>query len=67
LVVQVFTPIAEGLATSLQLGQVLLDGFEGEATPNGVWFRNVRYTQIGDRGEFKQANFIADLEFDQVK
>lgn len=65
--IQIFTPIGDGQVQNITIGQTMLDGLEGKSTPNGVWFRNVRYNQVGASGDFLQANVITEFSFDEVK
>lgn len=67
--VQVFSPkLGEGLSDINALAKIVSDAFEGKATANGVWFRNVSppLEAAGD-GDFYQANISVDFEFDEIK
>jgi len=67
LTVQVFTPYGTGLTKSDTLTKVVQDAFEGKATLNGVWFRNVRANEIGQDGEWHQTNVLVEFTYDEVK
>lgn len=67
LTVQIFTPYGTGLTKSYILTKVVQDTFEGKATSNGVWFRNVRANEIGQNGEWHQTNVLVEFEYDEVK
>lgn len=66
-IVQVFTPLGEGLTRAYSLGKVAADAFEGKATPKGVWFRSVRLREIGPDGNWFQVNVTADFEYNEAK
>lgn len=65
--VQIFTPRGEGLTRAYILAKVAADAFEGQATPNGVWFRSVRLREVGPDGNWYQVNVIADFEYNEAK
>lgn len=67
LTVQIFTPKGKGLTQSDSLVKVVQDAFEGKATVDGVWFRNVRANEIGLDGEWHQTNVLAEFTYDEVK
>lgn len=64
---QIFTPVGRGLQESYDLAKVVVDAFEGTATPGGVWFRNVRLNEVGRDGEFFQLNVVVEFRYDEVK
>lgn len=67
--IQVFTPLVAGGGLSLaeNLAIIARDAYEGVGTPEGVWFRNVRITEVGDEGAWHQDNVIAEFEYDEIK
>jgi hypothetical protein len=65
--VQVFTPLGTGLSIADKVYKIVIDAFEGQATPGNVWFRNVRLNEVGPSGSWFQANVIADFEYDEIK
>lgn len=67
IIVQIFTRIGNGLRESYQLAKVVADGFEGESSENGVWFRNVRINEIGKDGMFIQTNVNIEFEYTELK
>lgn len=68
LTVQIFIPNGEGgLSLGYSLGKVIADAFEGKATPNQVWFRNVTINEIGPSDEWFQLNATAEFTYDEVK
>lgn len=34
-------------------------------TPSGMWFRNARFTEVPDDGEFYKWNVVAEYEYDE--
>lgn len=67
LYVQIFAPTGNGLQESYQLAKVVTDAFEGNSSPNGVWFRAVRINEVGKDGAFFQTNVIVNFAYDEVK
>lgn len=68
-VVQVFGPMndGKGLKIAGALAKIVTDTYEGKSSPSGIWFRNVRFNEIGaDDGRF-QINAYADFQYDEVK
>lgn len=65
--VQVFTPMGEGLTRNLTLCKTVVDAYEGTRTAGGVWFRNIRPTEIGPDGQWFQTNVTIDFEYDEIK
>lgn len=64
--VQIFTRFGEGLVNADATAKVAVDAFQGKSTPGGVWFRNVRYTEIGQDGDWFQTQVLADFEYNEV-
>jgi hypothetical protein len=67
LTVQIFTVYGIGLTKSDALVKIVQDAFEGKATLNGIWFRNVRASEIGQDGEWHQTNVLVEFIYDEVK
>jgi hypothetical protein len=65
--VQVFTPYGGGLSLSDTLVSVIVNAFEGKASTNGVWFRQVRINEVGQDGLWYQTNVLINFEYDEVK
>jgi hypothetical protein len=67
IVVAVYTPVGNGLSESYTLAKLVTDAYEGKASPNGVWFRNVRVNEIGVDGDFHQTNVIIEFQYHEQK
>jgi len=65
--VQVFTPLGTGLSIADNVYTIVVNAYEGKATPGGVWFRNVQLNEIGPSGDWFQGNIIADFEYEEQK
>lgn len=65
--VHLYVPIGKGLSESLSLAKLIADVYEGNHSPNGVWFRNVGIPEIGRDGEFHQRNVVVEFEYDEIK
>lgn len=61
--VQLFTRFGTGLTNADLASKVVLDAFQGKASPSGVWFRNARMNEIGQDGEWFQTNILVDFEY----
>jgi len=66
LTIQLFTPTGDGLQKSDQLVEQFEAAVRNVSTPNGVWFRNVRSSEVGEDGPWFQTNILAEFEYDQV-
>lgn len=64
--VQIFTPLGRGGSVGYPLAQIVVEAFQGSATINAVWFRNVRVNEIGVSRGWYQINVLADFEYDQL-
>ncbi len=65
--VQIFTAFGQGLSLADSLAKIAADAFEGQTTPNDVWFRNVRLNELGRDGEYSVTQVLADFTYDEVK
>lgn len=65
--VQIFTATGDGLKTSDALAKIVADAYEGKATSNGVWFKNVRLRENGVDGNWYQVNVLIDFEYNEAK
>ena len=63
---QIHAPFGTGQVLNDQLLEICLSAFEGKHA-NGVWFRNVRPVDIGQRGQYFRSNVVAEFEFDQLR
>ncbi len=61
--VQIFTVFGDGLSSADTLVRVAMQALEGKSTPGGVWFRNVRPSEVGRDGIWFQTNVTADFEY----
>jgi hypothetical protein len=66
-VVQVFSPVGIGLSAGYDLGIILLNAFEGVATPGGVWFRNANFREIGRDSALFQWNFEVEFLYHEIR
>jgi len=65
--VQVFVPRGEGVTLADRLGKIASTAFEGNATPGGIWFRNVRAIEVGSDAQWYQMNVVAEFTYDDIK
>lgn len=62
LFVEIYTPTGQGLKQAYELGQVLLDAFEGVSENNGIWYRNAYLQESGAEGLWSHINFIVEWQ-----
>lgn len=69
IMIAIYVHTGKGLSESYTLAKLAADAYEGKASPNGVWFRNVRINEIGKErsATFHQINVLVDFEYTQVK
>ena len=65
--VGIFTPIGDGVDLNSGLASIVVNSFEGKRTPNGVWFRNIRFHEVGVDGTWFQTNVKADFNYSENK
>ncbi len=67
--VQIFIVRGQGVTLARQLGNIAVNAFEGKtAGPDQeIWFRNVRFNEIGPSDKWFQANVIAEFEYSTLK
>lgn len=65
--VQILHPSRKGLHDAYKYVNVIVNSFEGKATPSGVWFRNTRIKENGIDGEFLLINVITDFQYYEIK
>ncbi|MEE8518138.1 MAG: hypothetical protein V3S98_03320 [Dehalococcoidia bacterium] len=66
-VAQLFTPLGEGLPQASDQAKIVVNSFDGEATPNGIWFNSVGLTDVGPGDSWRQENISAFFAYDEVK
>ena len=67
IVITINTPSSSGLSKGYNLAKVVTDAYEGNSSPSGVWFRNVRVNELGKEGTFFQLNVVIDFEYSELK
>lgn len=67
LTIQLFSPSGEGLSSADISAKIFMDAFDGKSSANGVWFRKVRFNEIGPDGNFFNNNIIVEFEYDEIK
>ena len=67
IVVGIFTPIGDGVDLDSALTSIVVNAFEGARTPNGVWFRNVRFNEVGISRAWFQTNVKANFNYCENK
>lgn len=64
--VQVFSLFGDGRVRNDSMVQTVIEGYEGATTDGGIWFRNVRSTEIGRSGDWYQTNVIVEFRYDEI-
>lgn len=57
----------EGLEISELLATIAAEVYQGKATENYAWFRNVRKVNVGSSGGWYHINVLIDYEYDEVR
>jgi len=64
---EIYTARGTGLSLSDAACKVVADAFEGQKSPSGIWFRNVRMDEIGPDGVWFRVDVIAEFRYDERK
>lgn len=64
--ISIFTPIGLGADLGNALTKIVMDAFEGQRS-GGVWFRNVRFNEVGKSGAWDQVNIKANFNYSEIK
>lgn len=66
---QIFVRHGDGVTLARRLGKIAMQAFEGKtAGPNGeVWFRDVRFIEVGKGDKWFQVNVVAEFEYNELK
>lgn len=65
--IQLFGPLGQGLSGLDGYVKIVMDAYEGKTTAGGVWFKDVRFKEIGRDGDFYQVNVIASFRYREIK
>ncbi len=65
LIIQLFSPVGNGLQILYDLSQQIVDKYQLERN-NCVWFRNAMMNEIGIDGSFYQVNVNVEFEYTDV-
>lgn len=66
LIFGVNAPLGDGQKQADALAAVILNIYRGNASPNGVWFRNGTPKEIGIIGQWWLTNVIFEFEYDTI-
>ena len=64
---QIFSPRGDGLKVGGDAAMVVRNAFEGQDTPGGIEFKNVRIREVGPSGTWYQINVLADFTYDEMR
>ena len=65
--INIFTPVQKSINTDSALTSIVLNAFEGKATPGGVWVRSVSFAEAGVSGAWFQTNIKAKFNYSECK
>ena len=65
LFIQIFTEVGNGDVTALGLVQSVMDAYQ--SAKGTVWYRNIRFQEIGTDGSFEQTNVLVDFQYDDIQ
>jgi len=63
----VHVPRGRGFALADQLSKIAADAYEGQASPGGVWFRDVRVNEVPGQAGWYQVNVLVEFSYDEQK
>ncbi len=63
----IYTPKGLGMSTADEIAQIVLDAFEGQSSPRGVWFRNCRLNERGPDGIWRRTDVLIDFQYNEQK
>lgn len=67
LTAEIYTPIGKGLSESYDIAKNIIDAYEGQSTPKGIWFRNAGIRENGRDGEFYKMMVSVEFTYSEVK
>ena len=50
-----------------EIAQIVLDAFEGQSSPGGVWFRNATPQERGQDGVWTRTDVVIEFTYDESK
>lgn len=56
-----------GMSTSDEIAQIVLDAFEGQSSPGGVWFRNASPQERQQDGKRSRLDVVIEFTYDEQK
>lgn len=65
--VRVYTPRGDGMSTGDEIAQIVLDAYEGQSSPGGVWFRNAQLRESGSDGIWTRTDVLVDFQYSEQK
>lgn len=67
LIVQVFTPLGDGISSTLKanLVKIVQNALRGQDTPGGLFFMEVTPEEVGQSGHWYQTNVSARWQYDE--
>lgn len=64
---RIYCPRGAGMSTLDEIAQIVLNAFEGQSSPGGVWFRNGRLTELPADGAWARADVVVDFTYNEHK
>lgn len=64
---KVCTKKGSGMSVSDEIVQIVLDAFEGQSSPGGVWFRNASPQEGGEDGIWSQTDVVIEFKYTEQK
>ena len=65
--VSIFNPRGSGMSTSDEIAQIVLDAYEGQSSPGGVWFRNATVREAAVDGIWTRVDVVIDFTYNEQK
>lgn len=65
--VEIRAPQGVGMSTLDEIAQIVLDAYEGQSSPGGVWFRNAQVREMGADGIWTRSDVLIDFTYNERK
>ena len=64
---EIYTRRGSGMSVADEIAQIVLDAYEGQSSPGGVWFRNATPQERGQDGVWTRTDVVIEFTYDEQK
>lgn len=61
---ELYCPTSNGQVLLDLISPLLLNAFQGQQSPSGIWFRNGVIKELGNDGAWSRDNIVVDFDYD---